>query len=80
MPVTYKKTVAVFEGVCTVEEAETMLAWLQDHPKARVNLKRCEHIHAALLQVLMATGVAVSAWPEDEALASWLKTALQLAS
>lgn len=73
---TYKKTVAVLEGVCTVEEAEDLLIWLQNRPRAKVNLKRCTHLHAALLQVLMATGVPVSAWPEDPGLRVWLEVAL----
>ncbi len=76
MPVTYKKTVAALDGVCTVEEAESLLGWLQEHPKGKVNLKKCEHLHAAVLQVLMAAGVRVSAWPEDEALRRWLEPAL----
>ncbi len=76
MPVTYKKTVVVLESVCTVEEAESLLGWLQEHPKGKVNLKKCEHLHAALLQVLMATGAHVSAWPEDPGLRVWMETAL----
>ncbi len=73
---TYKKTVAVLEGVCTVEEAESLLGWLQEHPKGKVNLKKCEHLHAAVLQVLMAAGPDVSVWPEDPGLQGWIETAL----
>ncbi|NOY45844.1 MAG: hypothetical protein GXP50_10420 [Deltaproteobacteria bacterium] len=76
MPVRYKKKVAVLEGVCAVEEAESLLGWLQEHPKAKVNLKGCEHLHAAVLQVLMATGAPVSVWPEDLDLRGWVESAL----
>ncbi len=75
MPVTLKKTVAVFDGVCAVEEAETLLAWLQENPKGRVNLKRCTHIHTAVLQVLLAFRPRVSPFPEDQDLAAWLAPA-----
>ncbi|WP_025322986.1 hypothetical protein [Deferrisoma camini] len=73
MPITFKKTVAVLEGVCAVEDAEGLLAWLQSHPRGKVNLKRVEHLHTAVLQVLMAASPAISAWPEDPDLAQWLR-------
>ena len=76
MPVSYKKTVAVLEGVCAVEEAEGLLEWLLGHPRGKVNLKRCQHLHSALLQVLMALRPALSAPPEDPDMAAWLLPAL----
>ena len=72
MPITYKKTIALLEGHCEIEEAETLFAWLLEHPKGKVNLKQVEHIHAAILQVLMALKPSVSAWPVDENVEFWL--------
>jgi len=77
MPITYKKTVALLEGHCPVEEAETLLEWLLDNPKGKVNLKALAHPHTAVLQVLMAVRPAVSAWPEDESVAAWLRPLLE---
>ncbi len=77
MPVKLKKTVAALEGVCGVEEAETLLGWLTEHPNGKVNLKRCEHLHTAVLQVLMAVGPRVSAWPQDPFLEELLRSSLR---
>ncbi len=76
MPVKLGKKVATLEGVCAVEEAEPLLAWLREHPRGRVNLARLEHPHTAVLQVLMALGPAVSAPPKDRELAAWLLPAM----
>ncbi len=64
--------------VVTVEEAETLLQWIAAHPKGKVDLSRCTHLHTAVLQVLMALKPPVSAWPKDEALAAWVGPATNL--
>ena len=69
MTIEDRKTVARLEGTCTVEEAEALLAWLQENPQGKVNLKGCEHLHAAVLQVLMAARPQLSGEPEDPFLA-----------
>ena len=73
MPIIYKKTVAVLEGVCTVEEAEILWEWLRNNPAGKLNLKACEHFHTAIFQVLMACGARVSVPPAD----SWLSGLLE---
>jgi hypothetical protein len=67
----------ILSGAVGVEDAEALLKWLQKRPYARVVFSHCTHVHPANLQVLLAAGVAVSAWPEDEALASWLRSIFQ---
>jgi hypothetical protein len=74
--ITYKKTVASFVDTVGVEEAEELLAWLKAHPRCKVNLAECKHLHAAHLQVLMATRTPISAWPRDAPLKAWLESAL----
>lgn len=76
MPLTFKKSSALLRGVCAIEEAEALLAWLSDNPKGKVNLRDCEHLHTALVQVLMAARPTVSALPRREPLASFLATIL----
>ena len=78
MAVTYKRNVARFADTVGVEEAEGFLAWLQKHPKPKLNLAACTHIHAAQLQVLMAAQIPVAEWPGDELLTKWLRSALSL--
>jgi hypothetical protein len=77
MPVEYRKNLAVFTDVVTVEEAEPLLAWAQQRKEARVDLCECSHLHPANLQVLMAARTQVVAWPADAMLTQWLQTALR---
>jgi len=76
MAIEYTKKQAVFKDVVSVEEAESLLEWLQKRPGARVDLVACTHLHPANLQVLMAAKAVISAWPQDEAFTDWLKSAL----
>lgn len=75
MAISYKKTVAVLSGHCAVEEAEGLLSWLLDNPRGRINLRHCEHLHTAVLQVLLACRPALTAPPDSPALA-WLPALL----
>ena len=72
MSITYKKTVAVLDDICTIEEAETLYEWLLNNPKGQVNLKTVSHIHSALVQVLMYAQPKVTVFPESENM-RWLK-------
>jgi hypothetical protein len=76
MAVTYVRNTAHFADAVGVEEAEALLAWLHEHPKPKLDLAACTHIHAAELQVLMAARLPVAKWPRDAALAVWLQSAL----
>jgi hypothetical protein len=78
MAVEFMKDLATFREVVSVEDAETLLEWLQNRPGAKVDLSACTHLHPANLQVLMAAKTAVSAWPADPDLAAWLKPALEI--
>jgi len=76
MPIEYKKLKANFCGVVGVEEAESLLEWLQEKPTAKVDLSACTHVHPANLQVLLAAKTRISAWPAGDNLADLLKTVL----
>jgi hypothetical protein len=77
MPIQYKKNLATFVDVVTVDEAEPLLNWLQERRNAKVNLADCSHMHPANLQVLMASKCAVAAWPSDRPFSAMLKAALE---
>jgi len=79
MPIEFDKHRGVFRGVVTVEEAETLLEWLQSEPSAKVDLSPCSHLHTANVQVLMAAKNVVEEWPKDSDLRAWLQTALKSA-
>ncbi len=76
MSIEYGEKCARLIGAASVEDAEELLEWLCDHPEGDIDLSACEHLHAADLQVLMAAGRRVVAWPEEAELAGWLKNAL----
>lgn len=76
MPIQFLARSARLTEVVTVEEAESLLQWILAHPKGRLDLSRCTHLHAATLQVLLALRPPVSSLPEDAALAAWLAPAL----
>jgi hypothetical protein len=76
MAIEYKKSLAKFSDVVSVEEAEALLEWLQKKSAARADLSACTHLHPANLQVLMAANTTISAWPDDAVFAAWLKSAL----
>ncbi|WPL15923.1 hypothetical protein Thiowin_00853 [Thiorhodovibrio winogradskyi] len=60
----------------SVEDAELLLEWLLKHPRGRIDLSACDHVHAASLQVLMAARPKIAAWPESQPLADWLTATL----
>lgn len=72
MSVRYLKKHAALGGVVTVEDAEGLMQWLRAQAKPAVHLGRCEHLHAAALQVLLALRPRVVAPPADP----WLAAAL----
>jgi len=77
MAIAYRKNRVVFSEVAGAEEAEGLLEWLSKHPKAKIDLKECSHLHPANLQVLMAAGCQAYVAPSDPDLAAWVASALQ---
>jgi hypothetical protein len=74
MPIEYLKKMVVFSGTVGVEEAETLLATLKDKPSIKADFLACQYLHPANIQVLLAAGTIVHAWPKNRSLALWLMT------
>jgi hypothetical protein len=72
MTIRYLKKHAALEDVVTVEEAEALLQWLRAQARPAVHLGRCEHLHSAALQVLLALQPRIVAAPGQPALAAAL--------
>jgi len=72
MPIHYDRDHAVLAGQATVEDAEDFVQWLRERPAATVDLAGCEHVHAAVLQVLLALRPTLVRPPADP----WLAAAL----
>lgn len=72
MSIRYLKKHAALEGVVTVEDAEGLLQWLREQARPAVHLGKCEHVHAAVLQVLLVMEPKLVAPPPQP----WLAHAL----
>jgi hypothetical protein len=79
MSVRLDGNVILLEGPCRVEDAEPLLRWLQADGGRIVDLSAAEHLHAAVLQVLMALRPAIRGTAEDAFLRDWIAPALTLA-
>jgi hypothetical protein len=76
MSIEFKKNLVLFKDVVSVEDAESLLEWLQKKTTAKIDLSACTHLHTANLQVLMAASPVITAWPLDTELSKWLQSAL----
>lgn len=67
MALQFDNQTATLEGTVTVEEAETLSNWLkeksQDGMHPHVAMAACEHVHAAVLQVLLALKPVLDSTP-----------------
>jgi hypothetical protein len=61
---------ATLTGVVTVDEVEELAGWLRANPRARLSLKRCNHLHTGALQALLLYRPRISAAPTDAFLAT----------
>lgn len=66
----------VLEGKCPSEDAEVLLQRLLAAPGAVVDLQRCESLHAAIIQVLLAAKPTLQLPPTDTGVGSWLRSVL----
>lgn len=76
MSVRLDGNVIVLEGPCRVEDAEPLLGWLQADSERTIDLAGAEHLHAAVLQVLMALQPTIRGMAEDAFLRDWIAPAL----
>jgi hypothetical protein len=72
MGIRYLKKHASLEGTVAVDDAEALAQWLREQHAPAVHLGKCTHVHAAVLQVLLALAPRVVAPPADP----WLAAAL----
>lgn len=75
MGIRYLKKHAALEGAVSAEDAEGLANWLRGQPAPAVHLGKCEHVHAAALQVLLALKPRCVAPPPDARLAAVLAAA-----
>lgn len=64
------------QGRCPVEDAEPLVALLQGHSAAAVDLSACEGVHAAVVQALLAFHPDIVGTPDDAFIRDMLLPAL----
>jgi hypothetical protein len=64
------------EGLCRVEDAELLTALLQRMPGSTVDLARCEGLHGAVVQAILAFGPPLTGIPAGPVLRDLLVPAL----
>ena len=72
MSVRLEGNVILLEGPCRVEDAEPLLGLLQADRGRSVDLTGAEHLHAAVLQVLMALEPVLGETVKDAFLRNWI--------
>ena len=72
MPLRLARSRLHLEGACGVDEALALLEQLSRPKPPRLDLRRCTHLHTALLQVLAAARPAGMVPPDDAFLAGCL--------
>ena len=77
MPIKQKGSVLTLEGVIGVEDAENLYGMLRELELPKVNLGRCYHVHAAVLQLLLGFNVKITKYPKNKQFEGWLKNSLQ---
>ena len=63
-------------GSCPVEDAEALLQQLLAAPSPKVDWSACETAHTAVIQVLLASGIAPSGEPKSQFLRDYISGAL----
>jgi anti-anti-sigma regulatory factor len=75
MSVRLDGNIIVLEGICRVEDAEPLLRWLQADPGCLVDLSEAEHLHTAVIQVLMALKPVLKGTAKDAFLRNCITSA-----
>lgn len=76
MPSDLSMTGARLSGNCTVEEAEAVFDWLLKNPKCELDLDGVDHLHAAMLQTIMATNRQITKVPANKFSAECVRQAM----
>ncbi|MDB5535472.1 MAG: hypothetical protein JWQ65_347 [Devosia sp.] len=72
MSVSMGGNVIVVAGNCGVEEAETLVALIQAHPGAEVDVSQAAAVHTSLWQVILALRPCLVGTPHDPFIRDWI--------
>ncbi len=72
MPIQRRGKIIRLSGHIGVEDAETVYAQLEKQLFQKVDLQDCEHLHSAVLQLLLKFQLPIHRLPRQQALADWI--------
>jgi hypothetical protein len=72
VPLDFRLNDIALTGSCGAEDALELAEWLANNRAATVDLDACTHVHAAVLQTLLAYRPTVSAALHDAFLSRWI--------
>jgi hypothetical protein len=72
MPIRYEGETIHMEGFCAIDEAEELLRFLELHRGAQVVLTECQHLHTALLQLLLSYRVCLAGEAYNPFVSKWI--------
>lgn len=72
MSLTVEGDVIRLHGNCGAEDVEPLISALEKTGLIRADLTDVEHLHAAILQTLLAYAPAISGSPRDSFVRTWL--------
>lgn len=75
MPIELDDRCARLTGNVSMNDLDALVAWAPTHDDPTADLSACRHLHAAVLQQLLARRLRVSALPDDSILAAALAAA-----
>ena len=72
MPLEFRADTVSLRATCGAEDALELADWLSRTELPKADLEACTHLHAALLQTLLAYKPTITIGPEDPFLARWI--------
>ena len=72
MSVSLEADTIVLSGICAVDDAEPLLSMMQRNPDFPVDIAGATHLHAAVLQLLIAFGREPIGETNDSFLNQWI--------
>lgn len=77
MSIRYDGDTIHMEGICAVDEADALLKFLEEHKCPRVSVSQCQHMHTALLQLLLSYRVVLEGEAFNPFIWRWVVPALR---
>lgn len=78
MPVQRRGKIIKLVGHIGVEEAEIVYAQYEQQLFQKVDLQQCEHLHSAVLQLLLQFQIPIHRLPKQQGLADWISQSVSL--